>query len=49
MYLTRTIDHHFDGVTSAANLYGADDPFPVPVTGNDNRDAYLNSGNGTES
>lgn len=30
--------------TMAANLYGANDPFPVPITGNDIRDAYLNTG-----
>jgi hypothetical protein len=30
-------------LTATANLYAANDPFPVPVTGNDIRDAYLNS------
>ena len=30
--------------TMVANLYGANDPFPVPITGNNIRDAYLNTG-----
>lgn len=31
-------------LTDAGILYGASDPFPVPTTGNDIQDAYLNSG-----
>ena len=31
-------------LTAVANLFGANDPFPVPITGNEIHDAYLNSG-----
>jgi hypothetical protein len=30
-------------LTDAEILYGANDPFPVPMTGNDIQDAYLNT------